>query len=102
MVSAISDTELVYTIDGLASWSILVALDLSPKVGAAFTSVLVSNKCEFTSPLPMGITVRSCSDNVSQDGVLKFSSRRLAFVTPIMSYRGSWAITSSLEGIRGD
>ena len=103
MVSAIladrvvPDTELVYTIDGLASWNILVALDLSSKMGAAFTGVLVSNKCEFTPPLPMGITVRSCNDNVLQDGVLKFSSHRVALVTPIMSYRGSWAITSRLE-----
>ena len=38
-------------------------------MGAAFTGVLVSNKCEFTPPLPMGITVRSCSDTVLQDGV---------------------------------
>ena len=101
MVSAIladrviPDTELVYTIDGLASWSILVALDLSPKMGAAFTGVLVSNKCEFTPPLPMVITVRSCSDTVLQD------VRPEVQQSP-MSYRGSWAITSSLGGIRGD
>ena len=61
MVSAIladrviPDTELVYTIDGLASWSILVALDLSPKMGAAFTGVLVSNKCEFTPLFQWGL-----------------------------------------------
>ena len=83
------------------SWSIrwtvwCRALDLSPKMGAAFAGVLVSNECEFTPPLPMGITVHSCSDNVLQDGVLKFSSHRLASVTPIMSWRYSRRLHEAL------
>ena len=65
------DTELVYTIDGFASWNILFALDLCPKMGAAFTGVLVSNKCEFTPPLPMGITVQSPSGACDADNVLQ-------------------------------
>lgn len=103
MVGAISadrvmpDTELVYTIDGLASWNIFVAIELSPEMGdalAASAGVLTFNEWEFTPPLAMGITVRSCSDDVLQDGVLNFSSRRLALVTPIMCHRLMVSITS--------
>ena len=85
------DTELVSAIDGLASCTRSVSKD-----GCCVRGVLVSNECEFTPPLPMGITVRSCSDSVLQDGVLKFSSHRLAFVTPIMSWRYSRRLNEAL------
>ena len=68
----IPDTELVYTIDGLASWSIFVAMGLSPEIGDAFAAF---SGCAGFQRVAMGIAVRSCSDDVLQDGILNFSSR---------------------------